>query len=360
MFVYSKKIFQFTLEIKAVIKDVLTEEISLKVHGERFYDRNGRNSYPIKVVIYNQTKTLGYFDPYFYELGFNEQLMHVSKTTLHNTIKHELAHYITFINHGPNADAHGNEFHALCTKLNWGNQISAATACLESEEGHPLSEETGIFRKVQKLMALTNSSNKHEAESAMIKSRELLLKHNMDATYIEESDEEKIVVKRILQSKRINAKMSAIGNILATFFVSALYNKSSEFTYLEILGTATNVEIASYVARILEIELEKLWLQTNLSGITQKNSFFLGVSYGYCDKIGALKKAYSKETSQALMIIENQLLDAQDIIYNNIRKTRSQSKYCAESAALGERIGKNLRIRPGIRDSSNGSVKLIE
>ncbi len=359
MFVYSKKIFQFLSEIQAVIKEVLQKEIGLKVHGERFYDSKRRNSYPIKVVVYNQKKTLGYFDPYFYELGFNECLMLASKQTLYNTIKHELAHYITYITHGPNVSSHGSEFHTLCSKMHWGKEISAATACLENEEGHLLSEESAIFRKVQKLMALSSSSNKHEAESALIKSRQLLLKHNMDVTYIENSNEEKMVVKRILKSKRINAKMSAIGNILGTFFVSALYNKSTEFTYLEILGTPTNVEIASYVATILETELEKLWEQTNLSGITQKNSFFLGVSHGYCDKIGALKKTYSMEDSKALMILENQLLDAQDRIYNNIRKTKSQSRYCAASAAVGEKMGSNLNIRPGVQNSSNASVKLI-
>jgi predicted SprT family Zn-dependent metalloprotease len=49
---------------------------------------------------------LGYFDPNFYELGFHECLMHSNRELLQNIIKHELAHYITFINYGDTVEPH--------------------------------------------------------------------------------------------------------------------------------------------------------------------------------------------------------------------------------------------------------------
>lgn len=122
MLVYSKKIIQFVNEIKSIVKEVLSGEIGVKVHGNRFYDRQ-MTSYPIKVVIFNANSMLGYFEADFYELGFHETLMHSSKELLRNVIRHELAHYMTFIHHGATAKPHSEEFRAFCQKMGWGKRF---------------------------------------------------------------------------------------------------------------------------------------------------------------------------------------------------------------------------------------------
>lgn len=73
MIIYSSKIIHFINEIKTAIRRILSDEIRLKVMSERFLDRKMESSYPIKAVIYNHKKMLGYFDPEFYELGFHER-----------------------------------------------------------------------------------------------------------------------------------------------------------------------------------------------------------------------------------------------------------------------------------------------
>ena len=128
----------------------------------------------------------------------------------------------------------------------------------------------------------------------MIKSQQLLLKHNIESKYIGSEDDEKIFLKRIMKQKRENAKMRAIAKILETFFVSTVYSRAGDFTYLEILGNAVNIEIAEYVANVLHCELDKLWNQAqqlaNLKGTIAKNSFFLGLAKGYCNKIQGPQK----------------------------------------------------------------------
>lgn len=121
------------------------------------------------------------------------------------------------------------------------------------------------MRKVQKLMALATSSNEHEAQQAMIKSQQLLLKHNIDFRNIEDGEDEKIFLKRIMKQTKKNAKMRSIAQILGTFFVNIVYNRREGFTYLEVVGSATNVEIAEYVATTLEHKLDALWDQTKNS-----------------------------------------------------------------------------------------------
>lgn len=357
MFVYSKKIVQFLNEIKDAIKIILSREVNLQVHGGRFYDRAKEHSYPIKVVIYNARNMLGYFDPNFYELGFHECLMHANTTELHNIIKHELAHYITFINYGERALPHGAEFKAFCQRMGWGEEIYKASTCLEGGQNAFGLEESSVFRKVQKLMALANSNNTHEAEQAMIKSQQLLLKHNIESKYLDAENEEKIYLKRIMKQKQRNAKMRSIGHILGTFFVSTVYNRGENFTYLEILGNAVNVEIAEHVAAILDTELDKLWKNaqqhSKLKGAIAKNSFFLGIAKGYCNKIQALKRDYSKDIKNALLVIEKKLVDAQAMAYNHLATSKSNAHYCMESSALGEQVGRQLSINPAL----NGTPK---
>ncbi len=357
MHVYSKKIVKFVEDIKSVIKHVLEREIRLRVRGDRFYSTNEEYSYPIRVVIFNNKNMLGYFNPEFYEMGFHEQLINVSKEQLHNIIRHELAHYITFINFGYAVNPHGAEFKAFCCRLGWSDQVYKATTSLDFIQCD--AEENSVLRKVQKLMALAGSTNENEAEQAMIKSQQLLMKHNLDSKYIGNDDEEKIILKRILKQKKTNQKMCTIGRILETFFVTTVYNKSTEFVYLEIIGTATNIEIAEYVAEFLDRELDHLWnhskKRAGLKGLVAKNSFFAGVAKGYCNKINSLKREYNRDVSQALMVIEKKLVDAQSMIYPKLTTSRSQRQHCGESSALGEQAGQKLNINPALNNSAKNS-----
>ncbi len=363
MIVYSKKIVQFVQQIKDVIKNVLIQEVGLKVTSCRFYNRKQTASYPLKIVIYNNKTMLGYFDPNFYELGFHECLMHATSKQLHHVIRHEIAHYMTFINYGERAEAHGTEFRAFCNQMGWGEEVYKATMCLEGGTEVSSIEESSVFRKVQKLMALANSNNKNEAEQAMIKSRQLLLKHNIESKYMGGEDEEKMFLKRILKQKREDAKMRCIARILETFFVSTVYSRAGEFTYLEILGTAVNVEIAEHVANVLHSELENLWDQaqqhTNLKGTIAKNSFFLGLAKGYCNKIQALKRECPSDVTQALMVIEKKLTDARAMAYQHLSSSKRSGSYCGTSSALGEKMGKQLNINPALKRSSRSSVGLL-
>src|SRR6185437_4197243 len=187
MIVYSKKIHQFIHEIKHVLRTVLASEVRLKVAGDRFYNPQQTLSYPLRVVIYNHQKMLGYFDPNFYELGFHECLMGVSKESLHNVIRHELAHYLTFMQYGESIAPHGSEFRAFCQSKGWDEQVYRSTTCLEGGS-ELVSGEEEIVRRVKKLMALANSSNRNEAELAMLKSQQLLLKHHIDTRSLENEE----------------------------------------------------------------------------------------------------------------------------------------------------------------------------
>lgn len=361
MFVYSKSTIRFVQDIKTAVKTILSREIGLRCFGDRFYDRRETASYPIKVVIYNHKAMLGYFDASFYELGFHEHLMHVKKEQLYHVIRHELAHYMTFINHGEAAEPHSPEFKAFCQKMGWGKEVSQASIELNFEEAQ--KEESATLRKVKKLMALGASSHQNESEQAVIKSQQLLLKYNLESTYTDFQDEPKIFMQRILKQKKETAKMRAIAIILQTFFVSVVYNKGDGATYLEIIGDKLNLEIAAYVAGFLDLEFEGLWNSAKqkglLKGALAKNSFFLGLAKGYSEKIKALKKEAGEETACALLVLEKKLLDARDLVYPRLSSKVSYRGHCQEASKLGERMGRALNIRPGLEKRSDPSGSAI-
>ena len=328
MFVYSKEILRFVSEVTFAIRDILAREVGLTVGRNRFYRKNF--SYPIAVVVYNGKTTLGYFDPEFYELGFNECLIHCSKEELQSVIRHEIAHYLTFIEYGKGIMPHGDEFKLFCKKMGWGEKVSKATFCLERDTldtGGELSQKGSVVRKAQKLLALSKSSNKNEAEQALIKSQQLLLKHNIDS--ISSSSEEKIFFKRILTQKKVDGKLRAIAKILSTFFVTVVFHKGERGTCLEILGDSVNIEIAEYVAHFLDSELDNLWKEAQktsfLKGVTPKNSFFLGIAKGYCAKIHFLQKHYNQEVANSLLVIEKKLIHAQKIIYPRLSQAKCRN-----------------------------------
>lgn len=353
MFIYSKTMIKFTRQIKDELKKIIAFELKLKVVRERFYDRSGRVSYPIKAVIFNHRAMLGYFDSNFYEIGIHERLIHTSIQQLQNILRHELAHYMIFIQHGASVEPHGHEFKTFCLSLGWGEEVYRAATCLEDAEPVP-EEESPILRKVKKLMALSSSSNPNEAEQAMLKSQQMLLKHQIDVEFI---DEEKIILKRVLGRKKQDAKMSAIAAILQTFFVSVVYNRGRDFIYLEIVGLHENVEIAEYVAAFLDRELDKLWetarREVPLKGKVAKNSFLLGISRGYCQKVEALKRDYHE---QALMVIEKQLVDIQGMVYPRLSTLRSSRQVCADSSSLGEKMGRSLTIHPAVHNTTKSKL----
>ena len=62
------------------------------------------------------------------------------------------------------------------------------------------------------------------------------------------------------------------------------------------------------------------------------------------NKIQFLKREYSSETTNALLVIEKKLSLAKDMVYPRLSSTRSSRSHCSAASALGERVGSALTI----------------
>ena len=360
MLEYSSATVAYIKKIHEIACQILANELGFLVKGNRFVDKANGYSYPISIVIFESNQTLGYFDPAFYELGFNKLLMSKSHERLTNVIRHELAHYALYLKHADTVKPHGNEFKNFCAKMGWDTEVSKASFCESSYEDRK-KEDPSILRKVKKLIALSESSNVSEAEQAMLKSQKLLLKHHLESPSNE--TEEVAFVKRVLFKKSQSAKLRAIAKIVETFFVSTIFHKGRNGVAMEVLGEKHNVEIAEYIASTLDVHLDLLWKDARkkhptLSGKTAKNSFFTGVAKGYCEKVSILNKKHPKESRQALICIENRLEIFKQLAYPKLSFARSRNTLCHSSSLIGKEFGKSLRLTSGLT-ASKGKKKLL-
>jgi hypothetical protein len=358
MFLYSNTTKAFISRVRSDVREIVSQEMKLQMERSRVLYKG--IFYPLNIVVFEDNSRLGYFDSRIYELGLSKKLMYQAKpAVLKNVIRHELAHFIAFIIHGPRV-MHGEEFKEICRSYGWDDEVEKAygNVSLENEklEGDLKTEK--LLERLKKLLALTSSDNPHERELATLKANQLLLDHNLDMTRNRNTHEEEVVyVKRVLEASRKQAKHISIYEILKTFFVSPVFNHGRGIFYLEVIGDKTSVELAEYVANFLNNELEVMWKETKkknpqFKNISAKNSFFRGISQGYIEKIQT-QKIKSAQSSE-LIVIEKNLARQLQSVYSRIgHSALSAGTDNAGARAAGVEKGKNLSIKPGLSNTSS-------
>lgn len=358
MLIYSETSFSFIQKCERFLKQIIKQETNLEMRKTRFlFDGY---LFPIHIVVFEGQAKLGYFEPSTYQIGLNQSLMYsVKDSVLKDILRHEFAHYYTFISYGE-VEHHGAEFKSVCKRFNWGNDISHASADIETQnnkvEGDLKSEK--VITKIKNLLKLANSENQHEAELATLKANQLLLKHNIQNLNNDQSCT--YYVTNVFHAKRKNAKLSAIYSILKHFMVKPVLNYTKNGVLLEVTGTKYNVELADYVSSFLDSELDKLWLVTkkefNLSGVRAKNSFFYGLAQGYDQKMQKLEKDFDSKDSKSLITIKDQLEKQTARIYRRLSSSHSNTKSDQGSHELGKRAGNKLSINKGIKNKQSNKL----
>jgi hypothetical protein len=351
--IYSETTFSFIAKCQKYLKDIIKTETELKIKTSRFVFN--KFTYPISIVTFTGSQKIGYFDSSNYEIGLNANLIYtVKEPVLKDILRHEFAHFITFLKHGA-VLPHGDEFKSVCTEYGWSKSISKASMDIElanTEMTGDLKTEK-LINKIKNLLKLSDSSNEHEASLATTKANALMIKHNLER--INSDPEETLYVQEVYFSKKRNAKLSAIYSIISHFLVTPVMNYTSEGVRLEITGQKTNIEIGQYICEFLDRELDKLWLlakyKNNLKGLKQKNSFFAGVAKGFDAKMNEGEKDLTQAEGRELVAFKNDLRHKTDRIYGRLRSSGSSASIDHKTLGLGKAAGKNLTINKGLKGS---------
>lgn len=332
---YSKAILSFLKKIKGFAKEIIIEEMGLAAYHSRF--AVGKLIYPLHFVVFDHPSKLGYFQGNLYEIGINKIFLLEKETEIKNLLRHELAHYMTYIEHGSNVPSHGKEFKEICKRYGWSPEVSMGRVSID--EG---VKNRKVAQKVRKLLSLTHSPNPEEAHAATLKAKELLEKYQIS---LDEEGEEKVAV-RVLEKKRCDAKLQAIASILRSFHVYPIFNRGQGIVYLELFGEQVSIEIAEYVAYFLDKQFERLWEEVKkenpqLKGAVAKNSFFRGLAKGY-------EKKMPLSTSKGIIKIEKELITSAQNAYPHLHNLKSTYSNHEKALCIGKEKGKFLHIQESI------------
>lgn len=363
MQVYNSVIFSFIAKVTCFAKEILVKEAKVDVKRNRFQIAN--HLYPLKIVVFTGKSKIGYFEQSTYQIGLNENLIHETRDhIIKDILRHELAHYLTFIKY-PKSSAHGAEFKEICESNNWNKSISKSTMDIKEYKKDYVAnlENERTLSKVKKLLQLASSANENEAQLATIKANQLLLRHNLKESNLNQH-EESFYVKRVLYSKKRNSKMSAIYDILTTFYVNPVLRYAVDGVYLEVCATKLNIELSDYVVAFLDSTLDNLWEQSktqkSLKGLKAKNSFFHGLAKGYESKINSVHSNLDPSQKMALTLFRANSSNKIKQIYKSLSSTSSNSSIDQNAYISGKKAGISLTINKGIKSNSNKLLGLFK
>lgn len=256
----------------------------------------------------------GKFEPLSHRIVLAEELItQHSWHAVKEVLKHEVAHLIaagTTIN----AEApHGPAFQAACKALGTSAWASASEADLQPppawDAGQVSSEDERLMRRAEKLLALAQSENEHEAGLAMERVRELYLKRHLDKS-LGASTESFVSLVLNLKTKRVSSYQHRIFSILNSHYLVSVVSMSvynaeigEDQRGYEIMGTLQNVKMAEYVFHFLMNNLPLLWAK-HLQGQSVKlkrlkTSYYVGVLDGFHRRLAKQEHNIRKTNSKA-------------------------------------------------------------
>jgi hypothetical protein len=258
--------------------------------------------------------------------------------------------------------AHGETFRRVCAER--GIDARAAGVPVPSTAD---VEADRALDKIRKLLALAGSPNQHEAEIAMRKAHELMLRHNIEvaATRIERSYEVRHLGDPRKRGTRVESEIAALLSEL--FFVKVIrvpvyvpQEARSGLVY-EIAGTHANVEMASHVWAFLLATAARLWAENRndarVRGGRDRLIYQSGVIGGFRDKLLA-ERTGLKQTG--LVWVGDRDLDRFYRARHPHLTTRRHNVRINGAHAAGREAGRTVVLhKPVERGPSGGSPRLL-
>jgi hypothetical protein len=363
--VFSASIETFLQRLTVMVRQILRNEFAVSVGRTRFETEDGW-TWPIRLVAIDDTQRLGWFDPDSCTVAIHKRLMYSAKDrVLKNLLRHELAHYFTYIAYheaGLDDRPHGPQFQSICEHYGLAPDVRRST-CDVAEENDAIAGELAneaIIGKIQRLFSLAESDNEHEAELALVRANELMVRHNLEAAALVHDDAGEIeyCVKVVIPCRRSSPRTSAIADILTEFFVYPVQTSAG----LEVTGTGENVEQAEYIAGVLDRALAASWKRAraeNPGRHLREKPFMMAAADSYLAKLRRAKTQYCEQDQRALALLADELDWAgRGTQGGGVHTATSWYETCEVSTSQGAQAGAKLEIRPGL--AGGGTIELLE
>ncbi len=214
-----------------------------------------------------------------------------------------------------------------------------------------------ISDKIRKLLALSKSSNEHEASLALANANKLLMKHNLEMKDLEEIDLNCIIEEVVMSAGRImNYKPIMLNAILelnnCEMLIHSVAHGNKIIKAIKAIGKKQNIEVSISMYDYLMNTMERKMREENPRN---KTSFRLGFSYSIARKIKEIIMERNRQDNDvactALVIQEKKM--AKDFMhdkYKNIRTKKAKSSYRDQASF-------NSGVQAGRSTSLNSQIK---
>ncbi len=325
-------------------------------------------------AIKNFKNQWGCWSPEKREISLSRQLvLNYPWDSIRDVLLHEMAHQIAHELLGASDQTpHGAAFNQACKLLHVDSAASANYVPLQDRllQLTANAHDRHMLR-VKKLLALAESKNRFEAEAAMAKAHELIARHNIELTQL---DEKRRFLSVFLGSPALRHALEEyqLANLLQDYyFVSAIWvpayviQKGKMGRVLEISGTAHNLKIAAYVFDFIRTFIDAQWLNYNRNrdlNRYRKTDFAVGIIEGFSSKLAS--NMVKDEAPQELLA----LIQRGDPLLKKYFKFRYPHTASVQKSASqqnrsvlndGKKLGQKLVIAKGICERKTGKRHLI-
>jgi len=292
---------------------------------------------------------------------------HVKKILLHE-MAHQVAQEVFCTS---DETPHGPLFKKVCRILraDWraSEQYGTNSGIFSLNEECP---DNIILRRIKKLFSLAQSSNRHEAESAMKKAHELVSKYNMDILLNDADRNFTSILAGIPALRHPREEYHLAGLLREFYFVRTIWitayviEKEKMGRVLELSGTEENIAIASYVHDFIKRYIENRWIEYNRKGLFnryRKTDFAAGIISGFGTKLKKGNVNKGNPDHALVKTVDTKLDEYMKYRYPHTVSISAKSSGCDAGVLRdGITIGKELVISKGITRKSPDKKLLPE
>lgn len=292
--------------------------------------------------------------------------------SVRDVLLHEMAHQMADEVLGGEPAPHGDLFRKSCKPLRADPSATGDYAPLTDVLHHGnLSGDDRILLRIKKLLALAQSSNRHEAEAAMAKAHEHITKYNIDLLATQDGRAYCSVcigkpVGRRLDYDLVLACLLCDFDFVEGIWISAyVLEKERMGKVLEISGTPENVKMAGYVDDFLRRVIDEQWHAYNSNdrfSYHRKTDFAVGLVKGFRQKLEIQARQWQTTDKSSWALIttgDTRLKEYFRQRYSRIRRNSGRSRMVdMKIQQAGEKAGQATILSRPI-EANNGSRRLL-
>jgi hypothetical protein len=239
---------------------------------------------------------------------------------------------------------------------------------------HISDDEQRILRKINKLFALSQSSNEAESSLAMERAQEMIRSFNIKARTSQHqtlaNPNNMVSLTLYLSRKSHDPITDRISSILVNhYFVRVVFSHAwdpdacDSFATIEIVGRRHNVLLAEHVFDFLMYKAQALWQNAKKAQKLNnklKISYQIGLLDGFRKKLDLIKQQQDAhlQNEYGLISLEDRDIDHfMDDLYPSLRSSNAYARLCLEPQGYqaGQKEGRDIRIDQPIGESRDDS-----